>query len=89
MNSRIFNLDWETFNYKDPDQLKNLAGALQYFAALPNKFVPERFAKMQEFVDTNKKIQEFTLYGDGWANEKAIDIIEKYHSRAIIQQVCM
>ena len=79
MNSRIFNLDWETFDYKDVEQRKNLAGAMQYFAALPNKFVPSRFAKTQEFLDAHKKIQEFTMYSDGYANEKAIDVVEKFH----------
>ena len=79
MNSKIFNLNWETFNYKDPEKRKQLAGALQYFCALPNKFVDARFAKVAEFVKAHKQIQEFTLASDGWVNEKAIDIIEKFH----------
>ena len=91
MNSKIFNLNWENvngkgarFDYKDPEQRKNLMGALQYFCALPNKFVPENFGRVEEFIkDHNREqvrqIQEFTLASDGWVNEKAIDIIEKFH----------
>lgn len=79
MNSRIFNLDWETFNYKDEEQRKNLAGAMQYFSALPNKFVPSRFTGVQEFQTAHKAIQEFTLMSDGYPNEKAIDVVEKFH----------
>ena len=79
MNSKIFNLNWEKFNYKDPEQRKSLAGALQYFCALPNKYVHERFAKVEEFIKAHKKVQEFTLMSDGWVNEKAIDIVEKFH----------
>jgi len=79
MQSRIFNLNWEHFDYKDPKQRKNLAGAMQYFCALPNKFLPGRFSKVEEFVKAHKKIQEFTLASDGWVNEKAIDVIEKFH----------
>ena len=79
MKSRIFNLDWDQFQYQDPTQRLQLAGALQYFMALPNKFVPERFGKVQEFLKAHKAIQEFTTYSDGWPNEKAIDVVEKFH----------
>jgi len=79
MNSKIFNLNWEKFNYKDPEQRKSLAGALQYFCALPNKYVADRFANVQEFVKAHKQVQEFTLMSDGWVNEKAIDIVQKFH----------
>jgi len=79
MNSKIFNLNWEKFNYKDPEQRKSLAGALQYFCALPNKFAADRFANVQEFAKAHKQIQEFTLMSDGWVNEKAIDIVQKFH----------
>lgn len=82
MNSRIFNLNWETFNYEDPKQRAQLMGAMQCFLALPNRFVPSKFAKIQEFVKANREIQEFTTYGDGWANEKVIPLIEKYHMAA-------
>ncbi|MCJ7828600.1 MAG: hypothetical protein MUP81_02535 [Dehalococcoidia bacterium] len=79
MNSKIFNLNWEKFDYKDPEQRKSLAGALQYFCALPNKYVADRFANVQEFVKAHKQVQEFTLMSDGWVNEKAIDIVQKFH----------
>jgi hypothetical protein len=79
MRSRIFNLNWEDFNHKDREQRRQLAGALQYFCALPNRFMDGRLAKVAEFVKEHKQIQEFTLASDGWVNEKAIDIIEKFH----------
>ena len=79
MKSRIFNLDWESFDFKDKNQRLQLAGALQYFMALPHKFVPSRFSKVEEFLKSHKQVQEFTVYGDGYPNEKAIDIIEKFH----------
>jgi hypothetical protein len=79
MKSRIFNLDWESFNYADPAQRQNLVGALQYFVALPNRFVPSRFERVEEFVKANRKIQEFTMMSDGYPNEKAIDVVEKFH----------
>ena len=79
MNSKIFNLNWEKFNYKDPEQRKSLMGAMQYFCSLPNKFIPENFGKVAEFIKDHKQVQEFTLASDGWVNEKAIDIIEKFH----------
>jgi len=80
MRSNIFNLDWESFNFNDPVQRKKLAGALQMFVALPNRFVPKRFEKVAEFLKAHKKIQEFTLMSDGYPNEKAIDVVEKFHS---------
>lgn len=79
MQSRIFNLNWEKFNYKDKEARKQLAGALQYFCALPNRFIPKKFEKVEEFKKLNKKIQMFTLMDDGWTNEKAIDVVEKFH----------
>lgn len=79
MRSRIFNLDWEKFNYKDKEQRLQLAGALQMFMALPNKFVPDRLGKVQEFIKAHKQIREFTLMSDGYPNEKAIDVVEKFH----------
>ena len=82
MQSRIFNLNWEKFNIKDKEQRLQLAGALQYFCALPNLFVHKQFSEVKEFVKLNKQIQEFTLMQDGWTNEKAIDIVQKFHLMA-------
>ncbi len=79
MNSKIFNLNWDRFDYADPKQRKQLIGALQFFMALPNKFVHPSLAKVEEFIKAHRAIQEFTTYGDGWANEKAISIVEKFH----------
>ena len=77
MKSRIFNLDWNDFNYKSPEHRKYLAGALQFFLALPNKFVPPGLSKVQEFVKQHKEIQEFTLPSD--FPDKPSQIIERFH----------
>ena len=79
MNSRIFNVDWDKFDYTNKEQNRQLAGALKMYCALPNKFVPKELSKVQEFMTAHQKIQEFTLMSDGWANEKAITIAEKFH----------
>ena len=79
MRSNIFNLDWDSFNLGDKEQRLQLTGALKTYCALPNKFIPKEFAKVQEFLKAHKEIQEFTLMSDGWANEKAISIAEKFH----------
>ena len=79
MRSNIFNLNYETFDIHDPEQRKQLMGALQYYCALPNKFVHERFAKVKEFILDHQKVREFTLMSDGWTNEKAIDILKSFH----------
>lgn len=79
MKSRIFNLDWAKFDFRNREQRRMLAGALQYFVAVPNQFVPERFARVDEFVKAHRAVQEFTLMSDGYPNEKAIDVVEKFH----------
>lgn len=84
MQSRIFNLNWEEFDYKDPEQRKQLAGAMQFFCAMPNKFVPARLAHVEEFVNNHKELhnaqlQMFTLPSDFPTYEKAIEVIEKFH----------
>jgi hypothetical protein len=78
--SKIFAPDiWENFDYNDKTHQRQLMGALQMFASLPNKFVPSSLSKVEEFVKAHKQLQEFTLMSDGWANEKAIAIAEKFH----------
>jgi len=82
MKSRIFNLDWKSFDYKDTEQRKQLAGAMQVFCALPNQFVPPQFAGVQEFVKAHDelrtaKLQEFTLASNFPA--RAIEVFDKYH----------
>lgn len=84
MKSNIFNLDWEQFNWKDKDQRMKLAGALQMFLALPDRFMPKRFSKLQAFVKAHqdlkqRQVREFTLMSDGYPNEKAIDVVERFH----------
>jgi hypothetical protein len=84
MQSRIFNLNWESFNYRDPEQRKCLGGALQYFLALPDLFIPKQFADIQAFSETKRvireaafKIQQFAGPSDFPAS--ILPIIEKYH----------
>jgi hypothetical protein len=82
MKSRIFNLDWEKFKFKDPEQRRMLAGALQYFLSLPDTFVPPQFEKVQAFVNARKEIRQaqaqmFTTTADFPAS--VLPIIEKYH----------
>lgn len=84
MKSRIFNLNWQDFNYKDPEQKKQIAGAMQYFCALPHPFVPPSLSGVQEFVKDQKdyqgllgKVQEFTLASNFPA--KPIEVFDKYH----------
>lgn len=84
MKSRIFNLDWTTFDSKSELQRKQLAGALQYFMALPDRFTPPQFDRIAEFKETKQKIrealgriQEFTTTAD--FPPSILPIIEKYH----------
>lgn len=81
MKSKIFNLNWEDFDVNNAEQRKQLAGALQYFAAIPNRFVPSKFAKVQEFIKAHGEVlkaqlQAFTLYSD--FPETPVQIIEKF-----------
>ena len=84
MRSRIFNLDWTTFDGKSDLQRKQLAGALQYFLALPDRFTPPQFDRIAEFKETKQKIretlgklQEFTTTAD--FPPSILPIIEKFH----------
>ena len=89
MKSRIFNLDWQDFDYRNPEHRKQLAGAMQYFCAIPNRFIPGRFSKVAEFVKSHGElhkaqtqkvhVQEFGLPSDFPVYEKAIEVIEKFH----------
>lgn len=84
MKSRIFDLDWDQFDYRDREQRRFLAGALQYFLSLPNRFVPPAFEKIQAFADKKReiseavaKLQEFTTTAD--FPPSMLPIIEKLH----------
>ena len=84
MKSRIFNLDWDKYNHKDPEQRKCLSGALQFFLSVPNMFAPPEFAKIAEFEAQRRgyreaiaKIAEFTATGD--FPPSILPLIEKFH----------
>jgi len=84
MNSKIFNLNWQDFDRKDSEQRKNLAGAMQYFCTMPNRFIHPDLAKVEEFVKAHKELQgafmqaqEFTLASNFPA--KPIEVFDKYH----------
>jgi len=80
MISKIFNLDWDKFDYNDRVQRLRLAGALQCYMAMPNKFIPPKLAKIAEFVKAHKALQAqmFTLVSDFPA--KPLEVIEKFHA---------
>lgn len=42
--------NWDKYNHDDPKHRKHLLNALQFFVALPNKFVPESLKASQRFV---------------------------------------
>jgi hypothetical protein len=81
--SKVFGFDWDKFDYKNKEHQKKLSAAMQCFMSLPSPIIPAPLAQIQEFVDRHDKhhgkIQEFTLYSDGPANEKAIDTVRRLH----------
>lgn len=82
MKSRIFNLDWDRLDLTDRVQKQNLLGALQWYCATPNLFVPPRLATSQQFVKQHANYQRalaqmFTLPSDFPVNP--VEIIEKIH----------
>ena len=83
MRSKIFNLNWQDFDYKNPEDRKQLAGALQFYMATPDTFIPNRLSKVQEFVKNHKsfqdqKIQAFGIPSNFPTYEKAIDVVKKF-----------
>ena len=85
MQSRIFNLNWETFDFKNQEQRRQLAGALQVYMSLPNRFIPSRFSKVEEFVKAHEnyraaQLQAFTIPSDFPVNERAIDVVRKFQA---------
>jgi hypothetical protein len=83
MRSQIFNLDYAKFDVNDPEQRSKLAGALQVFCALPNRFIPSRFAGLQEFVKAHQIIEKFHLmteYDNGY--EQIFDVRDFSGSKA-------
>lgn len=84
MRSKLFNLDWTKFDIEDKVQRKQLSGALQVYMSMPNKFLPSRFSKVEAFVKKHKEFQEglvqmFGIPSNFPVNEKAIDVVRKYH----------
>lgn len=85
MKSAIFpNFNWASFDLKNAEHRKILAGRMQYFCALPNQFVHPKLAKVQEFIKDHAtvrkaQLQAFTLPSDFPVYEKAIDVVEKFH----------
>jgi len=88
MKSGIFdrNFEWDSFNYRDAEQRKQLRGALQFFLALPDRFIARSLpqASQQQFMKQREemriaqaKLQEFTTTADFPAS--MLPIIEKYH----------
>jgi len=57
--SEIFSPDiWDKFDIHDPEHRRKIAGALQYYLAIPDKFIHPQYAKIQEFMKAKKEIQE-------------------------------
>lgn len=81
MKSNIFNLNWDQLDIHNEVERRQLLGALQVYCALPHRFVPERFAKVQEFLKAHaaaqkaQAIQAFTLASD--FPESPVQIIQK------------
>jgi hypothetical protein len=74
--------DWNKFNMENKADRDNLSQALQFFASLPNKFIPPEFENSKKFKKLHGKIQEayqaFTTTGDFPASAKPI--IDKFHA---------
>jgi len=85
MMPNVFKRDWwKDFNFDDKEDRQRLMGALQFFCALPDKFIPSRFSESEKFKrmhreyhDTLVKLQAFTTTGDFPAS--ILPDIEKYH----------
>ena len=76
--------DWTKIDWRNPAHRRQVSGALQYFLALPDKFVPKVFENVEQFKkDRNElrtyigKLQEFTTTGD--MPTSILPLIEKYH----------
>lgn len=83
MRSNIFNLNWKEFNHKDKESWRQLGGAMQYYCALPDAFVPPEFKGIQAFEEEHKKVraeqmQAFTIPSDFPVDESAIQVVRKY-----------
>lgn len=87
MISRIFpKWNWAKFDPENAEHKKMLAARLQYFLALPNRFLSPRFAKIESFVKDHQelqgafaKIQGFSLPSDFPAS--VLEILQKFHAQ--------
>lgn len=71
---------------KDVQYQRKMQEALQFFLALPNQHVPDKFAKNKRFLDKRKEIktaqmQYFSTLNDFPATPK--EAIDKYHELAV------
>jgi len=89
MRGQVFK-DWERIDYKklfdprekDRDYQQKVVEALQFFFALPNRFVPEKFAGNEKFLKKKEefekaRMQYFATLNDFPATPK--DVVDKYH----------
>ena len=49
--------NWNKYDHSDPEHRKQLLSALQFFVALPNKFVPEALKSSERFTNRHTIIQ--------------------------------
>ena len=71
---------------QDKQHQKAVMKALQFFFALPNQFVPDRFTKDEKFLEKRKefnkaRMQYFATLNDFPATAK--EVIDKYHELAV------
>ena len=86
--------DWTGVDYerlfdpqkKDRDYQQKVVEALQFFFALPNRFIPEKFAKNEKFLKKKEafekaRLQYFATLNDFPATPK--EVVDKYHELAV------
>jgi|GEM_PF-657932 len=71
---------------KDPQHQRQVIEALQFFFALPSRFIPDKFATNERFLERRKviekaKTQYFSTLNDFPATPK--EVIDKYHELAV------
>lgn len=75
--------NWDKVDFDNPKHRAQLVGALQYFMALPDKFIPEKFEENAQFMAQHKEIRElhqaqlFTTTAD--FPTSILPVIEKFH----------
>lgn len=86
--------DWTKVDYeklfdpqkKDRDHQQKVVEALQFFFALPNRFIPDKFAKNEKFLKKKEafekaRLQYFATLNDFPATPK--EVVDKYHELAV------